>query len=188
MNRAEAFVDEARELSVMPPLATEVLRKAEDPDTAVKVIAELISRDAALAVRVLKIASSSFYSMSREVQSIQQTIMLPGWRSDRARAWPLRLRPLRGRGATAREVAAASPPGRGGGRSPRPGVRRRRRAARHSEAHAEDRAQCDRGPGPDRALDTPGQLGDRLPGVAGGHPARGPAEPARLSELRPCWS
>jgi putative nucleotidyltransferase with HDIG domain len=63
----------------MPPVAAEVMRKAEDPDTAVKEIAELISRDAALAVRVLKIANSSFYAMSREVQTIQQAIMLLGY-------------------------------------------------------------------------------------------------------------
>jgi putative nucleotidyltransferase with HDIG domain len=63
----------------MPPVAAEVMRKAEDPDTAVKVIADLISRDAALAVRVLKIANSSFYAMTREVQTIQQAIMLLGY-------------------------------------------------------------------------------------------------------------
>jgi putative nucleotidyltransferase with HDIG domain len=79
MSNAKAFIEEARELPVMPPVAAEVMRKAEDPDTAVKEIAELISRDAALAVRVLKIANSSFYAMAREVQSIQQAIMLLGY-------------------------------------------------------------------------------------------------------------
>jgi HD-like signal output (HDOD) protein len=79
MSDARAFVDAARELPVMPPVAAEVMRKAEDPDTAVKEIAELISRDAALAVRVLKIANSSFYAMAREVQTIQQAIMLLGY-------------------------------------------------------------------------------------------------------------
>jgi putative nucleotidyltransferase with HDIG domain len=79
MPDARAFVEGARELPVMPPVAAEVMRKAEDPDTAVKEIAELISRDAALAVRVLKIANSSFYSMAREVQTIQQAIMLLGY-------------------------------------------------------------------------------------------------------------
>jgi putative nucleotidyltransferase with HDIG domain len=79
MNRAQAFIEDARELPVMPPVAAEVMRKAEDPDTAVKEIAELISRDAALAVRVLKIANSSFYAMAREVQTMQQAIMLLGY-------------------------------------------------------------------------------------------------------------
>jgi len=84
MTSAKAFVESARELPVMAPVATEVMRKAEDPDTAVKEIAELISRDAALAVRVLKIANSSFYAMAREVQSIQQAIMLLGYSTLRA--------------------------------------------------------------------------------------------------------
>jgi putative nucleotidyltransferase with HDIG domain len=79
VNEAKAFVEQAKELPVMPPVAAEVIRKAEDPDTAVKELSELISRDAALAVRVLKIANSSFYAMPREIQSIQQAIMLLGY-------------------------------------------------------------------------------------------------------------
>ncbi len=57
---AEDFIQEARELPVMPPIAAEVMRKAEDPDTDLSSIAQLISSDASLAVRVLRIANSSF--------------------------------------------------------------------------------------------------------------------------------
>ncbi len=76
---ADGFVKQARELPVMPPVAAEVIKKAEDPDTDLAVLAQLISRDAALAVRVLKIANSSFYSMPREVETIQQAIVLLGY-------------------------------------------------------------------------------------------------------------
>jgi putative nucleotidyltransferase with HDIG domain len=76
---ADGFVKQARELPVMPPVATEVIKKAEDPDTDLGSLAQLISRDASLAVRVLKIANSSFYSMPREVESIQQAIVLLGY-------------------------------------------------------------------------------------------------------------
>jgi HD-like signal output (HDOD) protein len=79
MSDAKAFIEQAKELPVMPPVAAEIIRKAEDPDTAVKELSELISRDAALAVRVLKIANSSFYAMPREIQTIQQAIMLLGY-------------------------------------------------------------------------------------------------------------
>ncbi len=76
---AEEFVRGAKELPVMPPVATEVMKKAEDPDTDLPTIAALISRDAALAVRVLKIANSSFYSMPRKIETIQQAIVLLGY-------------------------------------------------------------------------------------------------------------
>jgi putative nucleotidyltransferase with HDIG domain len=76
---AEDFIKNARELPVMPPIATEVMKKAEDPDTDARTIATLISRDAALAVRVLKIANSSFYSMPRKIETIQQGIVILGY-------------------------------------------------------------------------------------------------------------
>ena len=79
VDTAEAFVDKARELPVMPPVAAEVMRKAEDPETDLASMAQLISRDASLAVRVLKIANSSFYSMPRKVETIQQSIVLLGY-------------------------------------------------------------------------------------------------------------
>ena len=71
-NTAESFVKKARELPVMPPVAAEIIRKAENPDTEVSALIQLISRDAALAIRVLKIANSSFYSAARKIDTLQQ--------------------------------------------------------------------------------------------------------------------
>lgn len=76
---AESFIKKARELPVMPPVAAEIIRKAEDPDTEVSALIRLISRDAALAVRVLKIANSSFYSAARRIETLQQAIVLLGY-------------------------------------------------------------------------------------------------------------
>jgi putative nucleotidyltransferase with HDIG domain len=76
---APEFVARAKDLPVMPPMAAEIMRKAEDPDCDVRSIADLIARDAALAVRVLKIANSSFYSMPRKIESIQQAVVLLGF-------------------------------------------------------------------------------------------------------------
>jgi putative nucleotidyltransferase with HDIG domain len=76
---AEEFVQNASELPVMPPIAAEVVRKAEDPDTDLASLAQLISRDASLAVRVLKIANSSFYSMPRKIETLHQGIVLLGY-------------------------------------------------------------------------------------------------------------
>jgi len=78
-DEAAAFVAKAKELPVMPPVAAEVMRKAEDPDSDLTAMAQLISRDAGLAVRVLKIANSSFYSMPRKIETIQQGIVLLGY-------------------------------------------------------------------------------------------------------------
>lgn len=76
---AEQFVAQAKELPVMPPVAAEVMKKAENPDSDLGALSKLISRDASLAVRVLKIANSSFYSMPRKVETLQQAIVLLGY-------------------------------------------------------------------------------------------------------------
>ena len=76
---AAEFVRQAKDLPVMPPVAAEVMRRAEDPDSDLRGMTNLISRDASLAVRVLKIANSSFYSMPRKIESIQQAIVLLGY-------------------------------------------------------------------------------------------------------------
>jgi len=76
---AASFVDQAKDLPVMPRIAAQVMKKAEDPDSDLKSMAELISRDASLVVRVLKIANSSFYSMPRKIESIHQAIVLMGY-------------------------------------------------------------------------------------------------------------
>jgi len=79
MTTAAEFVKGAKELPVMPPIAAEVMKRAEDADSDLKAMAQLISRDTALAVRVLKIANSSFYSMPRKIETIQQAIVLLGY-------------------------------------------------------------------------------------------------------------
>ena len=76
---AAALIRNAKELPVMPPVAAEVMKKAEDPDTNLPSLTALISRDAALVVRVLKIANSSFYSMPRKITTVQQAIVLLGY-------------------------------------------------------------------------------------------------------------
>ncbi len=76
---AQNFVNKAKELPVMPPIAAEIIRKCENPNTEVSALIQLISRDAALAVRVLKIANSSFYSAARKIETLQQAIVLLGY-------------------------------------------------------------------------------------------------------------
>jgi HD-like signal output (HDOD) protein len=79
MASAAEFVANVKDLPVMPPVAAEVMRKAEDPETRVSDLAELIGRDASLAVRVLRIANSSVYSLPRKVESLQPAIVLLGY-------------------------------------------------------------------------------------------------------------
>jgi putative nucleotidyltransferase with HDIG domain len=76
---AAQFVQNAKDLPVMPPVAAQIVKLTENPDSDLRGLVDLIQRDASLAVRVLKIANSSFYSMPREIESIRQAIVLLGY-------------------------------------------------------------------------------------------------------------
>jgi putative nucleotidyltransferase with HDIG domain len=76
---AAQFVQTAKDLPVMPPVAAQIIKLTENPDSDLRGLVELISRDASLAIRVLKIANSSFYNMPREIESIRQAIVLLGY-------------------------------------------------------------------------------------------------------------
>jgi putative nucleotidyltransferase with HDIG domain len=76
---ASQFVQSAKDLPVMPPIAAQIIKLTENPDSDLRGLVDLISRDASLAIRVLKIANSSFYNMPREIESIRQAIVLLGY-------------------------------------------------------------------------------------------------------------
>jgi HD-like signal output (HDOD) protein len=62
----------------MPVVATKVVQLMQDPKTTAKDLAEAISKDAAVSARILKIANSSFYSMQRQVKTLEQAIVILG--------------------------------------------------------------------------------------------------------------
>jgi len=81
----EALLD-AESLPSLPAVAMEVLRLAEDPNAEFEDYAAAIGRDPALAVRILKLANSSIYGVSREVSSLCEATSLLGLRSVRLMA------------------------------------------------------------------------------------------------------
>jgi putative nucleotidyltransferase with HDIG domain len=75
---ALAVVEGANGQSAIPPVAAEVIERIEAGQYDAETLARVISRDAALAVRVLKIVNSSFYSPTREVDTLREAIALLG--------------------------------------------------------------------------------------------------------------
>lgn len=68
-----------------------------EPDFATAELASLISQDPGLTIRLLQIANSPFYGLSREVESISQAVSILGTERIRelvlttsaARCWPV---------------------------------------------------------------------------------------------------
>lgn len=64
----------------------ELLRVIDEDEIGAAALAEIISRDQAIVVRLLRIANSSFYALSGQVESITDAIAILGWRQVRTLA------------------------------------------------------------------------------------------------------
>jgi len=76
-------IDELPTLSLVVP---RILRVVEDPGVNAASLAELISGDPALAAKMLKVANSTYYGFSRQVDTLRQAVPLLGLNMTRSLA------------------------------------------------------------------------------------------------------
>lgn len=84
MQEYSEIVGEVGDLPPMPIVAVKVLELLQDPDSSVKQLAETISLDPAVSARMLKIANSSMYGLSRQITTIQNALVLLGEKTVRS--------------------------------------------------------------------------------------------------------
>lgn len=66
------------EVPDLPVAASEVLRMLDTEDNSASSLASAICQDQALAARILRIANSSFYGLSRQVKTLQDAVVILG--------------------------------------------------------------------------------------------------------------
>jgi putative nucleotidyltransferase with HDIG domain len=76
-----SVISRLRDLPPLPKVATEVLRLLGDDRTTTAELAKLISGEPSLALKVLRIANSPFYGLSRQVKSLDHAIVVLGQRA-----------------------------------------------------------------------------------------------------------
>ena len=69
------------DLPPLPHVATQAIALVEDPDTTAGKLTALLGKDTALAARVLKIANSAMFSSQREITTLNQAIMVIGFKA-----------------------------------------------------------------------------------------------------------
>ena len=69
------------DLPPMPHVASRAIGMVEDPATTAQELSDLLSSDTALAARVLKIANSAMFCRQREINTLNQAIMLIGFKA-----------------------------------------------------------------------------------------------------------
>jgi len=80
MNQEEtlAAVLSSDELPTLPTVASEIITLTAREDTTLADIANLVSKDTALSVKILKVSNSAFYSFAQQISSINQAVSILG--------------------------------------------------------------------------------------------------------------
>jgi putative nucleotidyltransferase with HDIG domain len=80
-----AFLDQMRDLPSLPQVLVKISRVASDPKTSAADMADVILRDQALTLKLLRIANSARYALyAQRVTTVSRAVMLLGFQSVRA--------------------------------------------------------------------------------------------------------
>jgi len=76
---AKREVRRIKNLPTLPGVVAKISRMVENPETSAAAIGRLIAQDQVLSAKVLRMANSAFFGMSRKVSSIPQALMILGF-------------------------------------------------------------------------------------------------------------
>lgn len=76
-----AVLSNADNLPSLPAVAMEVLRLAQDDESTIDDLADTISRDPALAVKLLKLSNSSLFNPGQEITTLKRATMVLGMKT-----------------------------------------------------------------------------------------------------------
>jgi len=71
-------ISEADNVPALPEIVNKVLEQIENPKSTPQDIEEIISKDAVLTAKVLKVSNSAYYGYSRKIDTIRQAIIILG--------------------------------------------------------------------------------------------------------------
>ncbi len=80
----KTVVSSIRDLPPMPVVAVKVLELLNDPNVNYEKLGATISNDAAVSARMLKVSNSAFYSMKRQIKTLEHAIAIVGERTLRS--------------------------------------------------------------------------------------------------------
>jgi putative nucleotidyltransferase with HDIG domain len=78
MTDLKDIVEQIDLLEPVPPIAVQILALAQDPNSSLAEISDLILKDPALTANLLTICNSAFFGLSRQVESVRDAITLLG--------------------------------------------------------------------------------------------------------------
>lgn len=99
--KLEEILRKTQDLPSLPKAAIMVMRETDRAEASAASVAALISQDQAITARVLRLANSAYFGLSRQVLDIQEAVVILGMRNVRnlaivASTFPWLMRPLKG--------------------------------------------------------------------------------------------
>ncbi len=97
----EDIVSRTADLPTLPAAALAVMRESESATGSAQSVGKYLAQDGALAARVLRLANSSYYGLSRSVLDVSEAVVVLGMRNVRnlamvASTYPWMNKPLKG--------------------------------------------------------------------------------------------
>ena len=77
--QANREVRRIKNLPTIPGIVAKIARMVENPETSAAEVGRLISQDQVLSAKVLRMANSAFFGMSRKISSISQALVILGF-------------------------------------------------------------------------------------------------------------
>ena len=75
------IISKMKDIKSFPQFVMETMRKLNDPESNAADVAQSLSRDEGLVLRILKLANSAAYGMTRNISNISEAIALLGYKS-----------------------------------------------------------------------------------------------------------
>jgi putative nucleotidyltransferase with HDIG domain len=75
-----------KDVPTLPVIYQELFEKMQDPNVAVPEIAEIITHDQALSVKILHLVNSAFYGYGQQIKTISRAVVILGFRAVRSAA------------------------------------------------------------------------------------------------------
>ena len=75
----QLICNEVNNLPILPEMIQKVVSLTQDEKTTAKNLSDLISYDQAISSRLLKVANSAYYGLSREISTIQHAVVVLGF-------------------------------------------------------------------------------------------------------------
>lgn len=79
IKKANRIKSKVRDLPSLPEVVNKVMELVQDPNSSAAQLSKVISHDAGLTSRVLKLVNSAYYGFPKQISSIQHAIMILGF-------------------------------------------------------------------------------------------------------------